>query len=148
MDALTITAQDPWEMCGHIGRSENRIILTRAKRQGRLADFVPTGCCYAVRADRPLDQVTELFSHFRVSDDSKKYLFSRCMKCNSTDFKSLTREELKHLKKSASNTTSTYNVEAVPMGVIDNEKNCIFYGCVCGQIYWEGSHWTRALEEG
>ena len=74
VDAITLTSGDHWEKCGSIAEAENRIILTRPRRERCLSDFVPQGHCYALKADRPSDQMVEVFRQFHVKQ-SKDYIF-------------------------------------------------------------------------
>ena len=74
VDAITLTSGDHWEKCGTIAEAENRIILTRPRRQQSLSDFVPQGRCYALKADSPSDQMVEVLRQFHVRQ-SKEYIF-------------------------------------------------------------------------
>ena len=74
VDAITLTSGDHWEKCGAIAEAENRIILTRPKRQRCFSDFVPQGRCYALKGHRPADQMIEVLEKFHVRQ-CKDYIF-------------------------------------------------------------------------
>lgn len=138
VDVIAIENWQSLETCGEMGRDENRIILTRARRVERLAAYVPAGHCYAVKADNVKEQVTEVLDHFNVVR-SKEYLFSRCIKCNSNQFATLTPQDLKEAKLTKD---GKWKAQVVLDDVIAVQEK--FYGCQgCGHVYWEGSHWTR-----
>lgn len=140
VDAAITENWQSLENCGEIGRDENRIILTRARRVERLASYVPEGNVYAVKADNVKEQVEEVLSHFNVVR-SKEYVFSRCIKCNSAEFETLTQQDLREAKLKGD---GKWKAEAVLDDVIAAQEK--FYGCKgCGHVYWEGSHWTRVL---
>ena len=136
MDALGLKSHEHWESCGEKAQKDNRIILTKDRRHQRLAQYVGPDRCYALKSDKPQDQLREIFKHFHVVE-SKEHIFSRCMLCNSANFAKLTSDELRAQKA---------NWKDVEEAVLD--KHQVFYGCEgCKKIYWEGSHWERALRQ-
>ena len=142
VDAITLTSRDHWEKCGVIAEAENRIILTRKGHQRDLSNFVPPGHCYALKSDRPTDQVDEVVKEFRVKQ-SNEYVFSRCMLCNGDDFSQISQQEMRDIRKDP-NLNVQWKIQDIHATVIEN--NQVFYGCKqCGKIYWEGITITTGL---
>ena len=104
-------------------RSENRILLSRDRELVRLAG---EGRAYFVRSQRPDRQVAEVVKAFGLEPNA--YLFSRCSLCN---------EPVQRVDKAEV-------LQSIPPYVAETQEE--FWRCPdCGQIYWRGSHYTRAV---
>ena len=137
VDAIAITSQDDVEQCAEIANIEDRVVLTRKKRLHQFLKIVSHGRCVALKADCPKDQLKEVFNSFHVID-IENYIFSRCMKCNGSNFNLVTQENFKSLQLSDSQ-------KKPPEAVIDKHQE--FYICdQCSHVYWNGSHLARVKD--
>lgn len=106
-----------------ISAAENRILLTRDRTLLRRG-IIRHG--YFVRADKPLEQLREVVTRFDLADRSRP--FSRCTRCNGT----LAPVEKETIVERLEPKTRRYYSD--------------FLICRdCGQIYWRGSHYRRAM---
>ena len=106
-----------------ISAAENRILLTRDRTLLRRG-IIRHG--YFVRADKPLEQLREVVMRFDLADRIRP--FARCIRCNGT----LERVEKEKIVERLEPKTKRYYSD--------------FLICRdCGQIYWRGSHYRRAM---
>jgi uncharacterized protein with PIN domain len=102
-------------------REEGRVLLTR---DHRLTHQWSSRESLLVVADKPLDQLLEVMSHYRL--EAPQELFTRCLICN-TVLRSVSGEEVKAL---------------MPPGAHDRPET--LRSCPsCDRVYWEGSHTRR-----
>ena len=107
-----------------IARKDNRIILTRDKKEAKSKLKFKR---ILIKSDDYLQQLREMES--LVSFD-EKYLFSRCSKCNKPLFE-IDKEKIK---------------SRLPVYVFQTRNE--FQVCrFCGKIYWKGTHYGLMLEK-
>lgn len=114
-----------------IARSEKRVLLTRDHKLHRQSETQEVDAVLVKAADEA-EKLADLAKRFNFKLDIDLSV-SRCPKCNTT-IKAVPKETLIN---QIPETTSTY---------YNN-----FWKCPeCGQVYWQGAHWTKieqTLEE-
>ena len=102
-------------------KSKNASLLTRDVELSKRAK--KRGIKYLLIESKDIDeQLVQVFSELKLKMDFPKE--TRCPVCN-RKLKLATRKEV---------------------NVPDDVKSKRFWKCVCGKVYWEGSHWLRIRE--
>jgi len=105
----------------HLSVQERRIVLTRDR--GLLMHRIITHGCY-VRAERPLDQLSEVIARLDLSRAIRP--FTRCLRCN----RAIERIDKSCIAGRLAPDTLRYYDE--------------FWTCyACDRVYWAGSHFRR-----
>lgn len=104
-------------------RRDDRVLLTRDRE---LVELAGSGRAYYVRNQRPQRQVAEVVRNFGL--DPKRYLFTRCSLCN-TPVETVDKKDVE---------------DELPPYVRETHEE-FFYCPGCGQVYWKGSHYDRAV---
>ena len=111
----------PDERLAVASHDENRILLTR-DRPLLMRSMVTRG--YAVRSQRPREQLIEILERFDLFGSLAP--FTRCLRCNARLEPAAKQEVLPRLLP----LTRLY---------YDDFRRCV----ACGQVYWQGSHYRH-----
>ncbi|KAI1285667.1 Exonuclease mut-7 -like protein [Halotydeus destructor] len=160
-DTRILEGGEHHENAARYAEKENRIILTSGAPYDQLRHHVPVGRCFrVVNGSDSYDQLKSIISRFNLII-TENDLFSRCVKCNSSDFEKLSNRELEVKFKQFFDMRMQRSFEQVSESSIKLDKTgtpikfegidfntfkrvSVFYVCACcGQIYWEGCHHDR-----
>jgi uncharacterized protein with PIN domain len=106
-----------------LSQAESRILLTRDHRL-LMRKAVTQG--YWLRSQDPDQQLKEVVKRYALSCMVKP--FQRCMRCN-------------ELLEPVSKETILHRIKPLTIQYFDDFRLCP----ACGQIYWQGSHYTKML---
>ncbi|XP_068236567.1 exonuclease mut-7 homolog isoform X2 [Palaemon carinicauda] len=167
IDAVALENGQSCDDCIEFYEKEQRYVLSRGNSYRRLAKFIPANYLYHVENEGLQDQLVEVLNTFSVRMDTKD-VFTRCTKCNSNKYISVSSSVMKKLferdEASQCDVDKWVDCEGgkinLLQGCIENgTKLCLnkitkevlghvdtFKVCgQCGKCYWEGFHQQTAL---